>query len=178
MQKELTRDQIEAQLRGKTDQIGRRVDALQSEVSTVGQALREGLLKNPLIALGGVVLAGLLVGLLVGGRRKAPRAPKSRDPHRRLVDEYIESISEDATRRMEKGKASGEAVRAALRDRVPLIVYAPGGREEESGLVRKAVGMAASTAAGLALKVASDFLTQRLAMDGAVHGGDEPGPRA
>jgi len=74
-----TRDSIEAQLQEKSREISRRLGELGGEVTSAGSSLKK-FAEPPLVCVGGSILAGLVVGLLFGGRKKerGPEAPVQR----------------------------------------------------------------------------------------------------
>jgi len=78
METKLTRESIEAQLQDKSRQISRRLNELGGEVTSAGSSLGK-LAEPPLVCVGGSILAGLVVGLLFGGRRRN-HGPNSRVP--------------------------------------------------------------------------------------------------
>ncbi len=160
-QRELTRAEIEDQLQGRHDAIKARLDAIEGEVMTTGEAIREAVVRSPWVAVGGAVAAGVVVGLMFGGRR-SKRALKGRNAHHALVERYVETLVEDVRHAVSRGEDAGEAVEEALRDRTPLIVYS--GREEgkSRGLIGQFVFMALQTALGFSMKAAADFLASRL----------------
>lgn len=141
------------------EQINRRLDALQGEVGTLGESIKAYLLDNPLVAVGGSLAAGLLVGLIFGGSRKR-RSGTTR--HRDLMEQYVQSLMDETRHRVAKGEDAGEAVRRALGDRVPLIVYeAPDGAGEQS-VVGRVFDVLMKTSLGVGTKMGVDYLATYL----------------
>lgn len=118
-----TKEDVERALNVKKDQIEQRLAALQEEVSTVGPSIQDAIFNHPLVSVGGALLAGLVVGLLFGGKKRKQDAFGAGADHRALVDHYVGAVVEEARHRMAGGQDAEEAVRAALHERVPLIVY-------------------------------------------------------
>lgn len=165
MDRLLNKDEVRAQLADRQATMQRRIDALEDEVATSGDDLRDrvqaAVLGNPLVIAGAAVGAGLLVGLLFGGRgrRKGP------DAHRALVDAYIDAVAQDARRYAERGRTGADAVREALQDRVPLVVYeAPRGGQTR-GFFANLLDLTFKTAVGFAVKAGVDYLSRRIELD-------------
>lgn len=169
MEKVLDKEQVLAQLEAKSEEISRRLDAIQSEVATTGQALRDAIFSNPLVSVGGSITAGLLVGLLFGGSKKERGGRKKKGAEQRvkiLVDEYVNAVAEEVRKTSRKGVSTEDAVRHALRDRVPVIFYeAPREEQGKQGVLSEAFELAYKTALGFAVKVGIDFVTARLHLD-------------
>lgn len=173
MEKILDKEQVRAQLEAKSEEINLRLDAIQNEVVTTGQSIRDAIFSHPLISVGGSIAAGLLVGLLVGGSKKGTgKRQKASGPegvHKALIDEYINAIAEEVKRSARFGTKADDAVRKALRDRVPVIFYDAGQAREEqakSGLLSDTFELAYKTALGFAVKMGIDFITARFHLDG------------
>jgi hypothetical protein len=159
MERKLTKQEVEAQLQAKTDTIHRRIDALEHEVATTGDDLRAAVLTNPWVILGGALAAGLFVGYWLIGRKQRKLSLKSGRAQKALVDTYIDTVAAHARHAVHAGKEAGAAVREALRDRVPLIVYAPEDETaKEMGFIRGTLDTAFKAALGLAVKSAFDRL--------------------
>lgn len=158
--RELTQAELQAQLDGRAEAIKARLDVLQDEVMTSGEALKEAVTRNPFVAVGGTIAAGLVVGLLFGGRKK--KQPPEHAAHRALLDGYIAGISDEVRRHVRKGADADEAVAAALRDRAPLIVYAPEAEYNRPGFFRDFLDFTLKTALGFAVKAAADYLSSKV----------------
>ncbi len=183
--RELSRAELEAELDVRSDGINRRVSALESEVSSTPQSVQayvaEYVFSNPWISLGGVALAGVALGLLLGGRRRKRRARRYRASHRALVDTYLDTVGEEVHRAVAKGRDAESAVRAALRERTPLVVHYAADEHEESALAQ-GVDLVGKTllAWGVreaAARFASPYLPDGGAHDGRAHD-DEGGSAA
>ncbi len=157
------KEDVERQLREAAGQVEARVAALQEEVATIGPALRKALFEHPLFSVGGALLAGLAVGLLFGGRKRPADPFGGQASHRALVEGYLDAVMAEARHRLAQGAEAGEAVREALADRVPLIVYEPGEAAGRSGsLLRQVLDVTLKTALGFGIKVGFDFLTKSI----------------
>ncbi len=165
MDKILTKHQVEAQLRQKSDDISRRLDALQSEVATTGDAVKEAVLKNPFVVAGGAVIAGLLVGLIFGGRRKGKQFSIGPSAHQALIDAYLDTLVDDARLAVATGMDPGDAVRAALQERIPLVVYTPEEPNSSIGVLGRTFNLALTTIAGFAVRSVMDYVASRLALE-------------
>ena len=161
MQKTLRRIELEKQLSGKADAINRRFDALQNEVG--GISVQRIVKNQPWLAVGGAVAGGLLVGLLFGGSSK--RRSSTEALQRSLVEGYIDAVGDDVSRLVGKGRAAREAVHDALRDRVPVLIYAPEGELERRGLLGQVFDLAFKTAVGFAVKAAIDYATRQVDLE-------------
>ena len=161
MEKTLNRSELEAQLSGKAASISRRVEALQKEVGAL--SLRRIVEDRPWVAVAAAVAGGLLVGLLFGGRGR-PRG-KTSALHAALIDGYVEAVGDDVRRLTSKGKEAGKAVTEALRDRVPVILYAPEEVKTSRGVLSQTADLAFKTAAGFAIKAAIDYATSRIDLE-------------
>lgn len=157
------RSELERQLNERRDSIERRIDVLEEEIVSTPAAIKSALAKHPVVGVAGAIAAGVAVGLLFGIRRK--RSARVVPFHQRLVEQYIDAVGEDVRRKSRRGKSTAEAVRESLRDRTPLIVYAPRiteGVDEDRGFFRQFGDIALKTALGFAVKTAVDFFTASL----------------
>lgn len=66
----MTREEVAAQLQARTEAIQQRLQALQQEMTGTGKAVRKAVLQRPLVTVGLTVLAGFVVGRLLGGGRR------------------------------------------------------------------------------------------------------------
>ena len=149
---------VERELKQKKDQIEQRLEALQEEVSTVGPSLRDAVFKHPLVSVGGALLAGLLVGLIAGGKKRPKDAYGAKANHRALVDHYVGAIVEEARHRMADGQDADEAVRAALQERVPLIVYEVPDAASRPGIMRQLMSLALRQLLPLGIEMGMQYL--------------------
>lgn len=156
--KKRTREDIERELNLKRDRIEQRLSTLQQEVTSVGPSIRDAVLRHPLVGVGGALLAGLVVGLLVGGKKKRDDYGAGAD-HRALVDRYVEGIAEEARQRIAEGQDPDEAVQAAMKARVPLIVYEVPESPAKQGLFGLVAGLALRHLVPLGVEMGLGFLT-------------------
>ena len=152
------REEVERKLQSKTGEIEAGLAALQEEVSTLGPAVRNAILEHPLVSVGGALVAGLVVGLLVGGKKKATAGLDLSASHRALLDRYVDALVEEARYRMAHGQGAEEALRNALADRVPLIVYEASQNDEQRGLVRQLGRLLLRSVVGIGIRTGLDHL--------------------
>lgn len=170
---DLTHDELEERLRQKRLNIQARVDALQDEVLTTGDSLKQAVVRSPFALVGGAVVAGLLVGLLVGGRSRRKRRMKATSAHEALVRGYVEAVVKEVRTAVAAGDDLEKAVRSALGDRVPLIVVASGREESSSGkpgFMRSAFSSMLHSGLTMALPLVTELIAARI---GFVQGREE-----
>lgn len=133
MDSESTRADVEARLRETAEAMSDRLGSLEEEVSASSTSLREWVVQNPWKSVGGMLVAGVAVGALFGGRgsRRRPDPDGRRDE---LLDQYIDALRAEVDAAIAAGEPPGEALEAALRDRLPLVVFTE--KEEDSGSSR------------------------------------------
>ncbi len=158
IKKKLTKDGVEKELQLKEDQIEHRLLALQEEVATVAPTIRDALLNHPLVSVGGALLAGLVVGLIFGGKKRWNDGFGAAAGHQALVDHYVDAVVEEARHRVAKGQDVDEAVHAALKDRVPLIVYEVPLADEKRGLLGSVVSLVLGKVVPLGIQMGLDYL--------------------
>lgn len=144
MPNEPTKAELEASLQSVTEKMNQRFDSLQGELTSTQDTARDALAKNPLLSIGGAVVAGLAVGWLFGGSRR--RRLKKR--HRQLTGAYLDAVRDEVRAAIGEGEDVESAVRGVLKERVPLVVYenrSKGG----SGFVQEMLEMVARTAVSL-----------------------------
>lgn len=166
MRKEYTREELEAELRSTSTVIEQRIGALEQELSTAPAAAQESftdaILRSPLVIVGGALAAGLVVGLVFGGRSKKKQLGAT---HQRLVNAYVDALVEDVRYAVTKGVDPDAAVRDAVQDRVPLIIYDEGGPADSRGFLRTFGDLVFKTATGFAIKIALDALSSRAGLE-------------
>lgn len=170
----LTRDEVEAQLKGTEASIDQHVEALEDEVSTLGTYVKERLLSHPLIGLGGALLGGLVIGWIFGGGRKGPSGAKAAEAALRvLVNRYMQAVVQEAQAAIQSGTPPEEAVRAALLERMP-VVPAPV-QEPEPGGFKKFFSLLGATLLRVSVMEGFKYLTSSVVppMDDAPDGGGE-----
>jgi hypothetical protein len=158
----LTKAEVEAHLKGKSEEINLRIAAIQGEVANVGTSIRQQIFSSPAFYLGGSLAAGLLFGLLIGGRRKRKDRFRKGNVAQALVEEYIDVIVSEARHLVADGKEPGRAVREALEGRVPVILYAPDGSRESSSKIGRILTFLVQTALGMGVNLAQDYVASRL----------------
>lgn len=129
MDSESTRADVEARLRETAEAMSDRLDSLEEEVSASSTSLREWVVQNPWKSVGGMLAAGVAVGALFGGL-----GSRRRPEHAELLDQYIDALRAEVDAAIAAGEPPGEALEAALRDRLPLVVFTE--KEEDSGSSR------------------------------------------
>lgn len=155
-EKPRTKAEVEALLARKDEAIARRLDAIKGEVGAAGSAVKK-VVGHPLLAVGATLAGGLVVGLMLGGKRKKKTKPPAQSTP---IRDFYELVARDAEGLMEKGLAPEEAIREALRRRAPVV---PDQRSEESpGLVRSLVTTAGRMFVTLALRNAMEAAVMKL----------------
>ncbi len=154
IKKKRTKEAVEKELQLKENQIEQRISALQEEVASVAPTIRDALFNHPLVSVGGALLAGLVVGLIFGKRRNAASGVS----HRALVDHYADAVVEEARHRVVNGQDVDEAVYAALKDRVPLIVYEIPETEDKQGLISSVVSLVLHQVVPIGIKMGLNYL--------------------
>ena len=71
--------------------------------------------------------------------------------HRRLVDEYVDALVDDVRYAVTKGRDPDAAVREAVQDRVPLIIYDHGTDAQSPGVLRTFFDLLLKTATGFGI---------------------------
>lgn len=136
MKRNLTKGEVEAELAARSFSIEQRLDSLEREALSVKEQVLQLIKKQPYIAAGGALVAGAVVGWIVGRPKKSTDPFDVNEAHRLLVSRYVDAISQDVRRRVdEEGIDAAQATRDALRNGVPLIVMPSGDAGGESGLV-------------------------------------------
>ncbi|MEM1095015.1 MAG: hypothetical protein AAGJ10_10465 [Bacteroidota bacterium] len=142
-----TLDEVRAKLEQKNEDIKAQVDALQDEVSTLGDVVKDAVRNRPLLVLGGLAAAGVLVGLWVGGwgkqRRKLPRDQQF------LVDGFVKQVR----KRIKRGEIDADDPSIA---RVLAAIASPPQRpsapKKESGLLGSLVKTTVRVGLGIAVQ--------------------------
>lgn len=132
MDSKTNKSEVEAQLRQTADAMTDRIASLREEVESTGTSVRDWVVQHPVKSVGGMLVAGLVVGLAFGGSRR-----KRRKTHAKLIDQYLNALTDEVDEAQRRGEEPSKALDKALRDRVPLVVYTSGGRNRrESGFLR------------------------------------------
>lgn len=150
-----SRAEVEAALQAKAQEIEADLEALQEEVCQLGRSFREALWNHPLVSVGGSLVAGLLVGWVLGGlgRRRRLRLSNLSKTHRALVSAYLEALVAEARKAVRRGRNPEQAIRKALEERVPLILVQENDNASEKGVLRS-IGGAVLGLVGSAVSVA------------------------
>lgn len=165
MERVLTKEEARIQLRGKSEALSRRLHALEGELSSTPQDVEGTARKNPWVAMGTAAVGGLILTGVLRRRRRKRRRREAGHAHRDLVEHYIESVADEA-RYLSRKKDTDAALREALEDRVPLVVYAPEGEaHRKAGLLRDLFDLVVKTSAAFAIKASIDYLTTRMDLD-------------
>ena len=167
MTKLLAKNEVQAHLAAKREEIDLRLQGLQHELATTGEAVKAAVLEHPFVGASSSLAAGLVAGLVFGGRRKKkgkdhdrPDVPKA---HRALVENYLDAVARDAHEAAERGEDATSAIRRALEGRVPVVVHGAAGQGEE-GALKQGLDLAIKTALGFAVRSGLDYATTRLGL--------------
>jgi hypothetical protein len=156
------KEAVERRLQMKTRHIEGHLEALQEEVTTIGPSIGKALFEHPLVSVGGALVAGLAVGLIFGGSNRRSKDPASlKGAHQALVERYLDALIREARYLVAKGAEPGEAMRTALKDRVPLIVY-ESDQSERPGILAQTFDMIIKTALGFGVKIGLDYITSNM----------------
>ena len=122
---------VQRALGEKSDQIEQHLTALRKEITNFAPPVRDALTRHPFLSVGGALVTGILVGILKGGAR---RRPTGRDD---VLDIYLAPVIKAMQEGMAEGLSPEEAIRSALKGRLP----APPAEAAGDGLVRKLMRM-------------------------------------
>jgi len=175
MESEPTKADVESRLNETAEAMSERVASIQEEVTATGVSLRDWIANNPVKSVGGMLAAGLALGVLFGGGRSARHRR-----HDELVDRYLDALRAEVEEAVDRGEEPGPALEKALRDRVPMVVYTERGAGRRGrGRGRRMLGEAAeiifSTGLSLLSREAIGSLLDTLDVEGLV---DEQMPDA
>lgn len=170
MESKSNKQDVESRLHKTADAMSDRLDSIQEEVSATGLSLQRWIVRNPVKSVGGMLAAGLAVGLIFGGGSRSKRRKK----HAELIDAYLEALRDEVEEAVDRGEEPGPAVDKALRDRVPLVVYS--GRSEKprgaSGwgrhFLQEGVQILFSTAMSFAAQQAIEALLENVDIDAII----------
>ena len=162
---------VESRLHQTAEAMSERLASLQDEVSSTGASLQKWIVRNPLKSVGGMLAAGVAVGLLFGGSRRRRR----RKEHAELIDTYLEALRDEVEAHVDEGQEPGPALDKALRDRVPLVVYNRrnhGSSREPSSwgrhLLQEGAGIILSTGLSLFAREAIETLLASFDVEGII----------
>lgn len=119
MESKSNKQDVESRLHETAEAMSDRLASLQDEMSSTGVSLQRWIVRNPVKSVGGMLAAGLAVGLFFGGGRRSRRRKK----HAELIDTYLQALRDEVEEAVDRGEEPGPALDKALRDRVPLVVY-------------------------------------------------------
>lgn len=163
------RDRVEAELKEKSLNTQSPLDMLQKEASEAGSGLLKMLRENPILMVGGILAAGVLARFFtrrMGGKVKVG----SGDEHKQILESYIDAIVDDARHAVATGAEAGDAIREALQDRVPLVVYSPEKAAQKKGLFLQLIELSVTTAVGFALRSGMERMAARMELMGQTTG--------
>ena len=159
-----TKSDVEARLRDTAEAMSNRLESLQEEVTSTGTDVQTWVRENPLKSVGGMLAAGLAVGLLFGGRRR-----RRRRRHQKLIDQYLDALSSEIEEATAAGEEPEKALQKSLRDRVPLVVYTgDADRSRQPGFVRSILGEGLEAVLRTGLTIVAQDLLESALDDGAV----------
>lgn len=156
MKRELSKEEVEAQIQEQEARISRRADAIKDEVTLLEASARTraGRLtqqaKDNALPIGGAALgAGVLLRLLFGGRSQ--HVPDfSEAVQRRLTDDYVAALAASMEARLEAGEPLRKALQAELSRRAPVLLRQASDRSGGSGWGwLLGLGLLAAAGAGL-----------------------------
>lgn len=160
----LTKAEVQEQLRLRSASIDGHLDGLQREFEASGQeaqhTIERTFREHTLALLGGLGLAGVLIGYgLVRRRRRKRREAASRS----WVDDYLEAVREEVRAAARRGDDPGEAAGRILEGHRPLVVRERAASPEASkGLLRTVLDLAGRTLVSLAVKYAVDAASEQV----------------
>jgi hypothetical protein len=170
MESKSSKADVESRLRQTAEAMSDRLASIQEEVSSTGVSIRDWIVRNPEKSVGGMLVAGLAVGLLFGGSRSTRRRR-----HEELIETYLDALREEVETAVDAGDEPGPALEKALRDRVPLVVYSrregrAGGRSGWGGnLLREGAEIVFSTGLSLLAREVIESLLANLDVDEIVN---------
>lgn len=150
-----TKDDVESRLEETAEAMSDRLSSLQEEVSTTGDSVREWIVRNPVKSIGGMLAAGLAVGLIFGGSRS-----NRRRRHAELIDTYLNALRDEVEQAVDRGEAPGPALEKALQDRVPLMIYSDA--EETDRATGEGVGWLLREGASVVFTTGLSLLAQEV----------------
>lgn len=168
MESKSTKSNVESRLHQTAEAMSDRLASLQGEVSSTGDSLQKWIVENPLKSVGGMLAAGLAVGLLFGGGSSSRRSN-----HSDLLDTYLNALRDEVEQAVSRGEEPGPALEEALRDRVPLVVYSPeernrNGGETDRGFLREGANILFTTGLSLFAREVLSSLLDSLDVEGIV----------
>ena len=111
---------VRARLDAKTALIQTRIDTIGGEVVGVGKDARDAIFHHPAVSIGGSLVAGLVVGLLVGTPRDKTRFDSAISHLPKSMRGSARVWAQAAEREVRRAGRKGEDVGGALRDFLTL----------------------------------------------------------
>lgn len=187
MERELSREEVEAQIEERQRRISERVNVIEHEARFLGQTalnqitrLKEQALENLPIVGGAVLGVGILLPMLFGRKKGSDTGLEKNTPVRFVTDEFAASLTRSIQHRMDSGQDLQSAIRDALTLRTPVLLRAePAARAGGKGF-GWLLGLGLVAAAGFAANFAVRSLYGKnlvdWAMDALAGIEDEPHP--
>lgn len=159
-QRKLTKAEVEEQLRRRRESMDGHLDGLQQELKTTGEEVQHEaqrtVQQNTLAVLGGMGLAGAVLGYWLVRRRKRRHAPHG------WAEEYREAVREEVRAAVRHGEDPGEAASQILAGHRPLVVREQAAsRGESRGILKTVADLVGRTLVSLAVKYAVDAVTEQ-----------------
>lgn len=169
MERLLNKRDLELQVQGKRADIEARIDALKDEVEMATEDAKAFVIREPLKILAGIAVTGVIIGVVVTGKRRRKARRRLKHSHRAIVERYVDALVDDVRVQIAKGRDAERALRSAFKDRIPLVVMEDESFEAEAkGIVRETLDFALKTALGFAVKMLSDRIADRIDIDAQI----------
>ena len=153
----MKKQEIEGLLEQKSLDIQGRIDALQHEVTSTGVSIKAFVSERPYLALSGALIAGVIVGKLLSGRRTSTDSA-----HQAIMEQYVRAVNEDIQKALKKGSGFDEALTDTIRRRIPLILHSTPGKHKKGGVFRTLLNMSMNIVLHQIGKVAGNYLISSL----------------
>lgn len=156
MEKTSSKEAVASRLKQKEEEISQRLQALQGEMTSTGEDVRNYLKKNPWIGIGGSVLAGVVVGLIAGKKSK-------KSQHKEQLDTYIDRLTQAARDSGVSERELSAILRDALHETISPLASQKPAKSKSAGLTAMVMGMVMDMALGFAKKSLTNFLDEKVA---------------
>ena len=164
--RQLTRAEVEEQLRRRSESIDGHLDGLEREFKASGEeaqhAAERTVRQYTLAVLGGLGLAGAAVGYWLVRRRRQRRTAAA---SRTRMDDYLDAVREEVRAAARRGDDPGEAASRILEGHRPLVVRERAASDSR-GFLRTVMDLAGRTLVSLAVKYAVDAASEQLLPSG------------
>lgn len=150
-----TKEMLQAALAAREDSLSRRVDGIKSEANALPAVIRSNIYSNPIVSVGGSLLAGAVTGLLLGGIGKGGKKTAA-EHHRALTNSYVEAIARDARTLVGKGEDVADAIHKTLGKRMPLVIVEGSAGQTAQGVFASSLDVLLKTAIGFGAKILMD----------------------